>query len=466
MFEVVLIKGDGIGPEISDAVVEIFEAAQVPIKWIEHQAGLNTIEKHPTGIPAETLAAIEKYQVALKGPTTTPIGTGHKSVNVTLRTTLELFANVRPAKSLPGVRTRFDNIDLIIVRENIEDTYSGIEHHQTACVAQGLKLITRPGSIRIAKYAFEMAKKYGRKKVVAVHKANIHKITDGLFLKCFYEVASEYPEIQSSDIIVDNACMQLVSNPERFDVMVLPNLYGDIVSDLCAGLVGGLGVAPGGNIGENSAIFESVHGSAPDIAGKGIANPTALLLSSFQMLQHLGLHKTKLRIESALIQTLKDGIKTGDLGGKSNTKEFTKAIISNLEPVLEDEFKDPVPLRIKSGMLKTYKEVEEYCHGVDVFVENPKGLPTMPEQVDNLKLKMISNRGTKVYPGVMPKIWLVDHHRCRYVATDANGNYMNIGDEEIFDLIREISAAGIKWMHIEKLQLFDGELGYSKAQGE
>jgi len=466
MFEVVLIKGDGIGPEISDAVVEIFEAAQVPIKWVEHQAGLNTIEKHPTGIPAETLAAIEKYQVALKGPTTTPIGTGHKSVNVTLRTTLELFANVRPAKSLPGVRTRFDNIDLIIVRENIEDTYSGIEHHQTACVAQGLKLITRPGSIRIAKYAFEMAKKYGRKKVVAVHKANIHKITDGLFLKCFYEVASEYPDIQSSDIIVDNACMQLVSNPERFDVMVLPNLYGDIVSDLCAGLVGGLGVAPGGNIGENSAIFESVHGSAPDIAGKGIANPTALLLSSFQMLQHLGLHKTKLRIESALIQTLKDGIKTGDLGGKSNTKEFTKAIISNLEPVLEDEFKDPVPLRIKSGMLKTYKEVEEYCHGVDVFVENPKGLPTMPEQVDNLKLKMISNRGTKVYPGVMPKIWLVDHHRCRYVATDANGNYMNIGDEEIFDLIREISSAGIKWMHIEKLQLFDGELGYSKAQGE
>lgn len=466
MYKVVLIKGDGIGPEIADSVVEIFDAAKVPITWIEHQAGLNTIEKHPSGIPMETLSAIEKYQVALKGPTTTPIGTGHKSVNVTLRTTLELFANVRPAKSLPGVRTRFDSIDLIIVRENIEDTYSGIEHHQTASVAQGLKLITRPGSIRIAKYAFEMAKKYGRKKVIAVHKANIHKITDGLFLKCFYEVAVEYPEIQSSDIIVDNACMQLVSNPERFDVMVLPNLYGDIVSDLCAGLVGGLGVAPGGNIGENSAIFESVHGSAPDIAGKGIANPTALLLSSFQMLQHLGLHKTKTRIETALIQTLKDGIKTGDLGGKANTKEFTKAIINNLEPASENEFKDPIPLRIKSEMLKTYKAVEEYCHGVDIFVEEPKGLPKIPEIIDHLKLKMISNRGTKVYPGVMPKIWLVDHHRCRYVATDSNGNYMNIGDEEIFNLIREISAAGIKWMHIEKLQLFDGELGYSKAQGE
>jgi len=466
MFKVVLIKGDGIGSEICDAVVEIFEAAKVPIKWIEHQAGLNSIEKHPTGIPVETLEAIEKYQIALKGPTTTPVGTGHKSVNVTLRKTLELFANVRPAKSLPGVRTRFDNVDLIIVRENIEDTYSGIEHHQTASVAQGLKLITRPGSIRIAKYAFEMAKKYGRKRVLAVHKANIHKITDGLFLKCFYEVAADYPEIQSSDLIVDNTCMQLVTNPERFDVMVLPNLYGDIVSDLCAGLVGGLGVAPGGNIGENSAIFESVHGSAPDIAGKGIANPTALLLSSFQMLQHLGLHKTKARIENALIQTLKDGIKTGDLGGKANTKEFTRAIISNLAPVTEDEFKDPEPVRIITALLKTYKEVEEHCHGVDVFVENPKGIPKMPELVDHLKLKMISNRGTKIYPGVMPKIWLVDHHRCRYVATDANGNYMKIGDEEIFDLIREISASGIKWMHIEKLQLFDGELGYSKAQGE
>ncbi|HCY76528.1 MAG TPA: NADP-dependent isocitrate dehydrogenase [Ignavibacteriales bacterium] len=466
MFKVVLIKGDGIGPEISDAVVEIFDAAKVPVEWVGRQAGLSVIDKYPTGIPQETLDAIEKYQVALKGPTTTPVGTGHKSVNVTLRTTLELFANVRPAKSLPGVRTRFDNVDLIIVRENIEDTYSGIEHHQTASVAQGLKLITRPGSIRIAKYAFEMAKLYGRKKVLAVHKANIHKITDGLFLKCFYEVAADYPEIQSSDLIVDNTCMQLVTNPERFDVLVLPNLYGDIVSDLCAGLVGGLGVAPGGNIGEFSAIFESVHGSAPDIAGKGIANPTALLLSSFQMLQHLGLHKTKTRIENALIQTLKDGIKTGDLGGKANTKEFTKAIISNIDPVVENEFNNPTPVRITTSLLKTYKEVEEYCHGVDVFVENPKGIPEMPEKADHLKLKMISNRGTKVYPGVIPKIWLVDHHRCRYVAADENGNYLNIGDEEIFDLIREISAAGIKWMHIEKLQLFDDELGYTKAQGE
>lgn len=466
MFKVVLIKGDGIGPEIADAVIEIFEASKVPIEWIERQAGLNAIDKNPTGIPDETLEAIEKYGVALKGPTTTPVGTGHKSVNVTLRKTLELYANVRPAKSLPGVRTRFDNVDLIIVRENIEDTYGGIEHHQTASVAQGLKLITRPGSIRIAKYAFEMARLYGRKKVLAVHKANIHKITDGLFLKCFYEVAQDYPEMQIGDLIVDNACMQLVTNPERFDVMVLPNLYGDIVSDLCAGLVGGLGVAPGGNIGDHCAIFESVHGSAPDIAGQGIANPMALLLSSFQMLQHIGLHKTKARIENALLNTLRDGIKTRDLGGTADTKDFTKAIISQLESMSADELIQPTPLRIKSELLPTYKPVEEHCHGVDIFVENPTGIPTVPETVGNLKLKMISNRGTKVYPGPMPKIWLVDHHRCRYVARDENDNYKNIGDNEIFDLIREVSAYGIKWVHIEKLQLFDGELGYSKAQGE
>lgn len=466
MFEVVLIKGDGIGPEISDAIVEIFDAAKVPIKWIEKRAGLNAIDIAPNGIPEDTLEAIKNYQVALKGPTTTPVGSGHKSVNVTLRKALELYANVRPAKSLPGVRTRFDNVDLIIIRENIEDTYGGIEHHQTADVAQCLKLITRPGSIRIAKYAFEMAKLYGRKKVLAVHKANIHKITDGLFLKCFYEVAQDYPEIQASDLIVDNTCMQLVVHPERFDVLVLPNLYGDIVSDLCAGLVGGLGVAPGGNIGDSVAIFESVHGSAPDIAGQGIANPTALLLSSFQMLQHLGLHKTKQRIENALIQTLKDGIFTKDLGGKATTKEFVSAITARLESHSENEFVEPQPLRIKSELLKTHKEVVEDCHGVDIFVENPSGVPQMPEQVGKLKLKMISNRGTKVYPGPQPNIWLVDHHRCRYVAEDDNGNYLIIGDNEIFNLIREVSAFGIKWMHIEKLQFFDGELGYSKAQGE
>jgi len=466
MFKVVLIKGDGIGPEIADSVVEIFNAAKVPITWIEKQAGLNVIDKHPTGIPEETFEAIQEYEIALKGPTTTPVGTGHKSVNVTLRKSLELYANVRPAKSLPGVRTRFDNVDLIIVRENIEDTYGGIEHIQTADVAQGLKLITRPGSIRIAKYAFEMAKLYNRHKVIAVHKANIHKLTDGLFLSCFYEVAEDYPEIKASDLIVDNTCMQLVTNPERFDVLVLPNLFGDIVSDLSAGLVGGLGVAPGGNIGDHSAIFESVHGSAPDIAGKGIANPTALLLSSLQMLQHIGLHETKERIENALMETLKEGIKTGDLGGKANTKVFTKAIIERLAPIGKNELKDPKPLQIKSELLPVFKEREEDCHGVDVFIESHEGIPKVPEKVDHLKLAMISNRGTKVYPGPKPKIWLVDHYRCRYIAKDDNGKYLRISDEEIFHLLRELFVHRFNWMHVEKLRLFDGELGYTKAQGE
>lgn len=466
MFNVVLIKGDGIGPEISDSVVRIFESANIPIKWIEKQAGLNVINKAPNGILEDTLEAVQQFKVALKGPTTTPVGTGHKSVNVTLRTLLELYANVRPAKSLPGVRTRFDNVDLIIVRENIEDTYSGIEHIQTPDVAQGLKLITRPGSIRIAKYAFEMAKLYGRKKVTAVHKANIHKLTDGLYLECFYEVAKDYPEIKSNDLIVDNTCMQLVTNPERFDVLVLPNLYGDIVSDLSAGLVGGLGVAPGGNIGDNCAIFESVHGSAPDIAGKGIANPTALLLSSFQLLQHIGLHKSRLRIEKALIETLKDGIKTADLGGKTNTLEFTNAIIERLDPISSDELSEPAPLIIKSELLPVTKEKKEDCHGVDVFIESQASIPQLPLKVAHLELTMISNRGTKVYPGTPPKIWMVDHHRCRYVAKDDKGNYLRINDEEIFHLLRELYVRKLDWVHIEKLRMFDGELGYTKAQGE
>ncbi len=466
MYKVVLIKGDGIGPEISDAVIKIFDAARVPIQWIERSAGLSVIDKYPNGIPEDTFSSIREYKVALKGPTTTPVGTGHKSVNVTLRKSLELYANVRPAKSLPGVRTRFDNVDIIIVRENIEDTYGGIEHIQTGDVAQCLKLITRPGSIRIAKYAFEMAKIYGRKKITAVHKANIHKLTDGLFLECFYEVSKEYPEIKSDDLIVDNTCMQLVTNPEKFDVLVLPNLFGDIVSDLSAGLVGGLGVAPGGNIGDDVAIFESVHGSAPDIAGQGLANPTALLLSALQMLQHIGLHQTKLRIENALLDTLKEGIKTRDLGGKASTNEFTDAIIERLNAPLEDEFKSPKPLQIKSDLLQTHKEKIEDCHGVDVFIESHDGIPKVPEKVDHLELKMISNRGTKVYPGPKPDIWLVNHYRCRYVARDENGMYLRISDEAIFHLLRELYVRNFNWMHIEKLRKFDDEIGYTKAQGE
>jgi NAD-dependent isocitrate dehydrogenase len=297
---VALLPGDGIGPEITRAVIRVLEAAEVPLAWECHEAGLGCIDKAPNGLPAETLEAIRQHRVALKGPTATPSGGGHKSVNVTIRKALDLYANVRPVRSLPGVKTRYDNVDLVIVRENIEDTYGGIEHRQSPEVVQCLKVITRPGSLAAARYAFELARTWGRKRVTCVHKANIHKMSDGLFLSCFQEVAAEYPEIVADDMLVDNACMQLVTAPEKFDVLVTPNLFGDIISDLAAGLVGGLGVAPAGNIGNSVAVFEAVHGTAPDIAGMGLANPTALLLSAVQMLRYLSLHTHADRVEAGL----------------------------------------------------------------------------------------------------------------------------------------------------------------------
>ena len=272
-YTITLIRGDGIGPEIAESVLEVFAAAEAPIRWEEAEAGLACLERHGTPIPEATLESIRRNRVALKGPTTTPVGGGHRSINVAIRKAFELFANVRPARSIPGVQTRYNDIDLILVRENIEDTYAGVEYWQTPDVAESLRLISRPGSAAVIRYAFDLARRLGRRKVTCVHKANIQKLSDGLFLECFRAIAAEYHDIESDDILVDNACMQLVMRPERFDVLVLPNLFGDIVSDLCAGLIGGLGVAPGGNIGNGYAVFEAVHGSAPDIAGKGIANP-------------------------------------------------------------------------------------------------------------------------------------------------------------------------------------------------
>jgi NAD-dependent isocitrate dehydrogenase len=328
---VTLIPGDGIGPEITNAVVEIFAAAKSGIEWERVEAGLCAIEKTGKGISQEGLNQIAKNKVCLKGPTTTPVGGGHKSINVMIRKALDLYVNLRPTKSLPCVETPFRNVDTVIVRENIEDTYAGVEHMQSEDVAQCLRIITRSGSLRCHRYAFEMARREKRKKVSCVHKANIMKITDGLWLECFREVAKDYPDIESNDIIVDNCCMQLVSKPQQFDVLVLPNLFGDIVSDLCAGLVGGLGVASGANIGRDCAIFEAVHGSAPDIAGKGVANPTAILFSALSMLKHMGEIKTAERIERALLKALeKPETRTRDLGGKCNTQEFTRAVVAGL----------------------------------------------------------------------------------------------------------------------------------------
>jgi isocitrate dehydrogenase (NAD+) len=326
---ITLIPGDGIGPEVVSAVVRVVEAAGVEAAWETHFAGAQALEKFGETLPKDLLDSILRNKVALKGPITTPIGKGFTSVNVGLRKTLDLYANLRPVRALPNVPCRYPELDLVVVRENTEDLYSGIEHVVVPGVVESIKIITEKASTRIAKYAFEFARAEGRKKVTAVHKANIMKLSDGLFLDCFRNVAKDYPEIEADDKIVDNACMQLVMRPEQFDIMLLENLYGDIVSDLCAGLVGGLGLVPGANIGERGAVFEAVHGSAPDIAGQGIANPTAVLQSSILMLRHLGEREAADRVERAMLDTFREGkVRTRDIGGTASTSEFADAVIS------------------------------------------------------------------------------------------------------------------------------------------
>ena len=331
LYNITLIDGDGIGPEITQAVVEIIEATGVKTNWEKQLAGARAYEKYGDTIPSETIESIEKNKVCLKAPITTPIGTGFKSVNVALRRHFDLYANVRPSKNLPAIKTPFNDVDLVIIRENTEDIYAGIEHKIDEETIHGVKLITKKGCERICDFAFEYAIKNNRKKIGVVTKANISKLADGMFLNTFREVAKKYSEIETHEILVDNLCMQLVQKPSQFDVLVMPNLYGDIVSDLCAGLIGGLGVAQSANIGKTCAIFEAVHGSAPDIAGKNIANPTGLLRSACMMLDYLGENKASKNIEKALFEVLKEGkALTKDLGGSATTNEFKQEIIKKL----------------------------------------------------------------------------------------------------------------------------------------
>lgn len=330
MHNITLINGDGIGPEISDSVVKIIKASGLDINWDIQSAGADVIEKEGTPLPQRVLDSIKKNRVALKAPVTTPIGKGFRSVNVQLRKSLNLYANVRPCKNLPGIVTRFDNVNLVIVRENTEDLYAGVEEKIDENTAHSIKIITRQASERICRFAFEYALKNNRHEVCAVSKANIMKLSDGLFLGSYRNVAKDYPQIKQKEILVDNLCMQLVQNPEKFDVLVLPNLYGDIVSDLAAGLIGGLGVAQGANIGDDCAVFEPVHGSAPDIKGQNKANPTALLLSAVEMLRYIEEYSYADKIEKALFKTLTQGYKTFDLGGELSTTEFRDKIIENL----------------------------------------------------------------------------------------------------------------------------------------
>jgi isocitrate dehydrogenase (NAD+) len=330
---ITLIPGDGIGPEVAEATIRAVDATGVQIEWERVEAGARALAEHGQLIPDDVFASLEVTRVGLKGPTATPIGGGHQSINVALRKKLGLYTNFRPVRMLPGLKTRFHDLplDLAIFRENTEDLYSGLEHEVIPGVVESLKIITQHASMKIARAAFEYARRESRKKVTAIHKANIMKMSDGLFLKCCREVASHFPEVQYNELIVDNACMQLVMRPETFDLLVLPNLYGDIISDLAAGLVGGLGIVPGANIGDHHAIFEAVHGTAPDIAGKGLANPTALMQSAVLMLAHIGEREAAARLQNAIHHTYAEGDHlTGDVGGTASTADFTCAIVRRL----------------------------------------------------------------------------------------------------------------------------------------
>src|ERR1041385_3153438 len=329
---ITLIPGDGIGPEVAAAVVSIIEASGVEVEWEEHIAGQQALDKSGKTLPDELIESIQRNKVGLKGPITTPVGKGFTSVNVGLRKALDLYANLRPIRALPNIPCRNPNLDLVVVRENTESLYSGIEHEVVPGVVESLKIITEKASTRIAKFAFAFARAEKRKKITCVHKANSMKMSDGLFLRCFEKVSKTFPEIETQNMIVDNASMQLVMRPEQFDILLCENLYGDIVSDLCAGLIGGLGLVPGANIGEKGAVFEAVHGSAPDIAGKGVANPTALLQSAILMLRHIDERTAADKIETAMLSVYREGkVRTRDVGGTAGTNEFADAVISHMK---------------------------------------------------------------------------------------------------------------------------------------
>ena len=479
--KIAVAKGDGIGPEIMDATLSIIKATGAPLEYELVDMGKTWYEKgYSSGMTPEAKNKIEELGILLKGPMETPKGKGMKSINVTARKMWSTYANKRVFKSLNGVDTVFSKagipIDITMVRENIEDTYGGIEHMLTEDVALCRRFITRPGSMQVHKYTFDMARKQGAKKVTCGHKANIMKMTDGLFLECFYEVAKDYPEIIANDIIVDDLAMKLVARPNDFEVIVLPNLQGDILSDLCAGLVGGLGFAPSANIGDNVCIFEAVHGSAPDIAGKNIANPTALLISSCMMLRHLGMTNEAIAIENSLFTTLQQGYHTIDFGSDKekqlNTTEFSEQIIKNLQlttstDVTEHALINNQSKREEYQLLHTPTKGEVIVNGADFFVESteqPKAIAHKfkDKLPDNMSLIMISNRGTQVYPDGSLLTDCVDQYRVR---VEREPGAPSLSADEILDLAKEISKS-IKICSIEWLMMYGGVKTYSLAQGQ
>ena len=475
---ITLIPGDGIGPEVITATRRIIEAAGADIEWEMCEAGAEVFKKGlSSGVPIETIDSIIRTKVALKGPLETPIGYGEKSANVTLRKLFETYGNIRPVRQFAGVPSRYasSNVDVVIVRENVEDLYAGIEYMQTPGVAQCLKIITRKGCEKIIRLAFEFARSEGRKRVTCATKANIMKFSEGFMKKTFEAVAPEYPEIEADHVIIDNCAHQLVRRPEQFDVIVTTNMNGDIISDLGSALIGGLGFAPGANIGNDVSIFEAVHGSAPKYAGKNVINPTAVLMSGIMMLRHIGEFDIADKVEHAVCVTFEEGKHPlRDMVGNEGsvtTSVFTDAVIANLGRTSATW--NPKPFKpIKLPQVSTRPDFvqakEETLMGVDVFVESPLSPKELGDSLSSLsegtvfKLKMISNRGVMVYPsvGVTPDV--VDHNRCRFILKDTS---YSLKDEDIFTLLNRV-ASQHKWMHIEKLKIIDGAPGYTKAQGE
>lgn len=479
---ITVAHGDGIGPEIMKATLSILDAAGAQLEYDEVKIGEQAYLSGVTsGIPDEAWESIRTNKIMLKAPITTPQGGGYKSLNVTMRKSLGLFANVRPCKAYtPYVESNFPNMDLTIIRENEEDLYAGIEHQQTEEVVQTLKLISRPGTESIVRYAFEYARANNRKKVTCMTKDNIMKHADGLFHKVFDQVAKEYPEIEADHMIIDIGSAKLADDPERFDVIVTLNLYGDVISDIAAEIAGSVGLGGSANIGTEAAMFEAIHGSAPDIAGKGIGNPSGLLNGAIMMLVHLGQTEVAEKIENAWLKTLEDGIHTGDIykegisSKRVGTQEFAEAVIARLGQKPEKftpRVYDPnaKPIEVSRIPTTTYRKKE--LLGVDVFIDwkddnrNPDtiGNGLVAAQGDFFKLKMITNRGVKVFPGGLPETFCTDHWRCRFVKQNEGDTATN---DKVIELLNNLYSAGWDFIKTEHLYSFDGERGYSLGQGE
>ncbi|RAP33785.1 NADP-dependent isocitrate dehydrogenase [Candidatus Marinamargulisbacteria bacterium SCGC AG-439-L15] len=448
--DITIIKGDGIGPEVIDATLRIMDAVKTPLNWDIQVAGKEAFKQGiETGVPKNTITSIEKNKIVLKGPLETPVGHGESSANVTLRKLFETYANLRPAHHIPSIQTPFSDrdIDLIVVRENLEDLYAGIEHQQTPDVAQSLKLMSRTGCERICRFAFEYARALDRKKIHCTTKANIMKLTEGLLKKVFEEISSDYPNIQAEHIIVDNCAHQLVINPEQFDMIIASNMNGDILSDLTSGLVGGLGIAASANIGDDYAIFEAVHGSAPTIAGQNKANPTALISASILMLRHLELYRHASQIEAALYKTLEDQNLTIDLAKDPkmavSCSDFTDYVIRNISDNITDTHHYK-PLTLPPSPIATKTPTHTPPTGIDVFIQSSEPLSTIVEKIQTCidtnkdTLLTICNRGAQVYPETRPLKTLVDHWQCKFKTDDTLG------------LLQRITPH-FNWVHCEKL---------------